>query len=82
MQQNIDGNKGIAWMNHAHSPGNQVQGNGELKAFTVKGYVSGSHQNLDTKKCGGPGLTEQQLTNVIKQTWPPRITQTVNERMR
>jgi len=82
VQQNIGGNKGIAWMKYAHSPGNQVQGSGELKVFTVKGDVSGSHQTLDTKKRGGPGLTEQQLTNVIKQTWPPGITQMVNERMR
>ena len=42
------------------------------RAFTFKGQIFGSRQNLDTSTVGGLGLLAHELTHVIQQTQPCR----------
>ena len=45
------------------------------RAFTFKGHVFASHQNLDTSTREGMGLLAHELTHVIQQTQPHRLPQ-------
>lgn len=45
------------------------------RAFTFKGQVFGSRQNLDTATTEGLGLLAHELTHVIQQTKPQRLPQ-------
>jgi len=45
------------------------------RAFTFKGHIFASHQNLDTSTREGLGLLAHELTHVIQQTQPPRLPQ-------
>jgi hypothetical protein len=45
------------------------------RAFTFKGHIFASHQNLDTSTREGLGLLAHELTHVIQQTQPHRLPQ-------